>query len=66
MALLLLIIQAYYWVETKDKTLEEVDDLFGGKHSSVPDIEVVRQNKEAFDVQAVETEIARDSPIKYE
>lgn len=33
---------AYYWVEVKGKTLEEIDVLFDGvKHSDVPDIEVV-------------------------
>lgn len=33
---------AYYWVEVKGKTLEEIDVLFDGvKHSDVPDIEMV-------------------------
>lgn len=33
---------AYYWVEVKGKTLEEIDVLFDGvKHSDVPDIEAV-------------------------
>lgn len=33
---------AYYWVEVKGKTLEEIDVIFDGvKHSSVPDVEVV-------------------------
>lgn len=53
-------------METKDKTLEEVDDLFGGKHTSVPDVELVREGKVAIDVDAVETELNGDTPIKYE
>lgn len=33
---------AWYWIEVKDKTLEEVDILFDGvKHSDCPDIEMV-------------------------
>ncbi|KAI1080818.1 hexose transporter [Whalleya microplaca] len=32
----------FYWVETKGKTLEEIDELFDGqKHSDVPDLDVV-------------------------
>lgn len=53
-------------METKGKTLEEVDDLFGGKHSSVPDVELVREGKEVIDVDAVETEMNGNNPIKYE
>lgn len=45
-------------METKGKTLEEIDALFEGeKHSSVPDIELVRQGKAEFDVQAVEQQL---------
>ncbi len=37
---------AYYWVETKGKTLEEIDAIFEGeKHSNVPDVELVRTGK---------------------
>ena len=36
----------FYWVETKDKTLEEIDALFEGeKHSDVVDLEVVLNGK---------------------
>jgi hypothetical protein len=62
----LLTVQAYFWVETKGKTLEEVDDLFGGKHTSVPDVELVREGKVAIDVDAAESEINGNTPIKYE
>ncbi|PQE19802.1 General substrate transporter protein [Rutstroemia sp. NJR-2017a WRK4] len=35
-----------YWVETKGKTLEEIDEVFEGvKHSNVPDLEDVLQGK---------------------
>lgn len=41
-------VQIVYWVETKGKTLEEIDALFDGeKHSSVPDVELVLKSKEA-------------------
>ncbi|KAK6371399.1 hypothetical protein LTS17_009130 [Exophiala oligosperma] len=37
---------AYFWVETKGKTLEEIDELFDGqKHSNVPDLSVIREGK---------------------
>lgn len=37
---------AYYWVETRGKTLEEIDALFDGvKHSSVPDLEDISTGK---------------------
>lgn len=36
----------YYWVETKGKTLEEVDELLDGvKHSDAPDLEDVYKGK---------------------
>ena len=37
----------YYWVETKGKTLEEIDAVLEGtKHSDVPDLEMVYKGKE--------------------
>ena len=45
-------------METKGKTLEEVDELFEGKHSNVPDVELVRRGKEMIDVKAVEMELS--------
>lgn len=37
---------AYYWVETKGKTLEEIDEAIDGvKHSDVPDLDLVRRGK---------------------
>lgn len=37
---------AYFWIETKGKTLEEIDELIEGKkHSDVPDISIIRQGK---------------------
>lgn len=51
-------LQAVYWVETKGKTLEEIDAIFEGeKHSDVPDVEAVRLGKAQIDVGAVEREI---------
>lgn len=36
----------YYWVETKGKTLEEIDEMLDGtKHSAVPDLEAVIKGK---------------------
>jgi len=45
--------QAVFWVETKGRTLEEVDALFeGSKHSTVPDVEAVRKGQERIDMGA--------------
>lgn len=50
--------QAVYWVETKGKTLEEIDAIFEGeKHSSVPDVEDVRQGEKTVAVEAVSKEM---------
>lgn len=50
--------QAYYWVETKGRTLEEIDAIFEGeKHSSVPDVEAVRLGKAQIDVDAIEQQL---------
>ncbi|OKL63982.1 hypothetical protein UA08_00454 [Talaromyces atroroseus] len=52
---------AVYWVETKGKTLEEIDAIFEGeKHSSVPDVELVRQGKETIDIGEVEQQIVAE------
>lgn len=45
-------------METKGKTLEEIDALFEGeKHSDVPDVEAVRTGKAKIDVVAFEQEL---------
>ncbi|CAL5872779.1 uncharacterized protein PFLUO_LOCUS7048 [Penicillium psychrofluorescens] len=49
---------AYYWVETKGKTLEEIDALFEGeKHSSVPDIERIRNGDKQIDTTIIEEQL---------
>ncbi|CRG87437.1 D-xylose-proton symporter-like 3, chloroplastic [Talaromyces islandicus] len=58
---------AVYWVETKGKTLEEIDEVFEGeKHSSVPDVELVRQGKEQIDVGKVEQQIVAEEQTVHE
>ena len=53
--------QYYYWVETRGKTLEEIDAIFEGhKHSDVPDVELIRTGKVKLDVPMVEHEIERE------
>ena len=53
--------QVVYWVETKGKTLEEIDAIFEGeKHSSVPNVELLRQGKEHIDVGEVEQQIVAE------
>ncbi|MCJ1358685.1 MAG: hypothetical protein MMC33_008685 [Icmadophila ericetorum] len=38
---------AYFWVETKGRTLEELDEVLEGtKHSDVPDLEMIYRGKE--------------------
>ncbi|KAI9686887.1 MAG: hypothetical protein M1822_002640 [Bathelium mastoideum] len=51
---------AYYWVETKGKTLEEIDRVLEGtKHSDVPDLEMIYKGKEEMSASVV-TEIRAD------
>lgn len=53
-------------METKGRTLEEIDALFEGeKHSSVPDVEQVRQGKERVDVGAIERQLEAEVTTKY-
>ncbi|KAK7959531.1 sugar transporter [Apiospora aurea] len=58
--IIVLILIAVFWVETKGKTLEEIDAIFEGhKHSSVPDVELVRKGVATVDVNLV-NETMRD------
>lgn len=42
---------AWYWVETKGKTLEEIDAVMEGeKHSDVPDLEVIVTGKTVIEL----------------
>ena len=48
-------------METKGKTVEEIDAIFDGeKHSSVPNVEMVRRGKDHIDVKAIEGQIQQD------
>lgn len=50
--------EGFFWVETKGKTLEEIDAIFEGeKHSDVPDIEEVRAGRVKVDIRAVECQL---------
>ncbi|KAL7619702.1 hypothetical protein AAE478_010244 [Parahypoxylon ruwenzoriense] len=52
---------AFFWVETKGKTLEEIDAIFEGeKHSSVPSVEQVRLGKATIDVRAINQQLNTD------
>lgn len=52
-------LEAVFWVETKGRTLEEIDAIFEGhKHSDVPDVEAVRKGKEKIDIAVVEQELS--------
>lgn len=47
-----------YWIETKGKTLEEIDAIFEGqKHSDVPDVELVRSGQVKLDVVHIEKQL---------
>jgi hypothetical protein len=51
--------QAVFWIETKGKTLEEIDAVFEGeKHSNVPDVEKVRRGEETVKVEALEEDLS--------
>lgn len=48
-------------METKGKTLEEIDALFEGeKHSSVPDIELLRRGEKDLDADLVKEQLNAD------
>ncbi|KAJ5606669.1 Lactose permease [Penicillium lagena] len=52
---------AYYWVETKGKTLEEIDALFEGeKHSSVPDVEKIQNGDKQIDTTIIEEQLTAE------
>lgn len=56
---------AVYWVETKGRSLEEIDAIFEGhKHSNVPDVEQVRKGEMAIDVDITENEIKEDTKME--
>lgn len=45
-------------METKGRTLEEIDAIFEGeKHSSVPDVEMVRRGKAQIDTSALKQDL---------
>lgn len=47
-----------FWVETKGKTLEEIDAIFEGeKHSNVPDLEMVLKGKVDVNIGVIEQEL---------
>jgi len=48
---LMIIFIAWYWVETKGKTLEEIDEaMTGSKRSDVPNLETIIQSKDLADL----------------
>jgi hypothetical protein len=60
-------VQAVYWVETKGKTLEEIDAIFEGeKHSSVPDVEAIRKGEATVDLKELEREVTMETLTKGE
>ncbi|KAJ5083311.1 hexose carrier protein, partial [Penicillium angulare] len=61
--LIILGLIAYFWVETKGKTLEEIDAIFEGeKHSSVPDVEKIRRGQKVIDTEILEEQL--DAELK--
>lgn len=50
--------KAVFWVETKGKSLEEIDALFDeNKHTTINNIEDVRKGRETIDVAKVEYQL---------
>ncbi|TVY42116.1 Lactose permease [Lachnellula occidentalis] len=55
--LLFVLLIVFYWVETKDLTLEEIDERFDGvKHAGVPNLELWKRGKADLEEDAVITE----------
>ncbi|KAK2594365.1 hypothetical protein QQS21_007925 [Conoideocrella luteorostrata] len=53
-----LLLIAVFWVETKGKTLEEIDAMFeGGRQLSVPNVEDVRKGIKTVDVVQIEKQL---------
>lgn len=45
-----------FWVETKGKTLEQIDEIFDGmKHSNVPNLDALKGNEKALEFSVVAT-----------
>jgi hypothetical protein len=45
----------WFWVETKGRTLEEIDGIFeGAMHSDVPDLELIYRGQEKVPREVVE------------
>ncbi|UJO13892.1 MFS-type transporter oryC [Fulvia fulva] len=56
--IIVIVLIAVYWIETKGKTLEEIDAIFEGqKHSDVPDVELVRSGQVKLDVVHIEKQL---------
>ncbi|OAA51247.1 General substrate transporter [Beauveria brongniartii RCEF 3172] len=63
--IIVLALIAVYWVETKGKTLEEIDALFdGGVHSTVQNVEHVRQGREILDFEKIETDLQEEVGLR--
>ncbi|KAJ4346928.1 uncharacterized protein N0V89_010861 [Didymosphaeria variabile] len=63
----IIVLIAVYWVETKGKTLEEIDAIFEGeKHSAVPDVEAVRKGEATVNTKELEQDLNMESMIKVE
>ncbi|QKX57659.1 uncharacterized protein TRUGW13939_04777 [Talaromyces rugulosus] len=54
------IIIAVFWVETKGKSLEEIDAIFGEKHSTINNVEEVRMGRENVDVDQVDQQLQQE------
>ncbi|KAI1385597.1 uncharacterized protein F4822DRAFT_432452 [Hypoxylon trugodes] len=62
--IIVVVLIAVYWVETKGKTLEEIDAIFEGvKHSDIPDVEQIRTGQATIDVGAIEQQLQAEIPI---
>ncbi|KAF2251694.1 putative hexose carrier protein [Trematosphaeria pertusa] len=65
--IVIIVLIAVYWVETKGRTLEEIDAIFEGeKHSSVPDVEAVRKGEATVNLEELEQEVNKETAVKTE
>ncbi|PMB71783.1 Lactose permease [Beauveria bassiana] len=63
--IIVLALIAVFWVETKGKTLEEIDALFdGGVHSTVQNVEDVRKGREILDLEKVKTDLQEEVGLR--
>lgn len=63
--ILMLLYVVFFWVETRGKTLEEVDEIFDGvKHSMVPDLAELKSGKIDFVIEGLPVDVVQTQAVE--